>query len=303
MLSRIRQLVVIVKDLETALQRWEALFGLVPCARHELRQFGLVNAILPMRSTFIEIVQPVDPRSAGARFLERRGEGVYMLVLEVEDRDAAAARLKGLGMAITGTSDGPDSRTAFVHPRSFLSAFLALTQPVNPRNPWPDAGPGWRKFARRAVVKDLKQAVILVRDLGAALYQAHRAFNLLPTNLHELEYGVRAAYLPVGRGRHYGSSFLELVTPTRGDASAARYLERHGEGPYLAIFTVDDLDAAMERVRRNGGIVTATMEQEGVRLAWLHPKSCHGVFVQLTQVTGQNPWPMAGEDWQRRRPR
>lgn len=303
MIRQIRQVALMVRDLEQAEERWRSLFGLEACARHRLDAYGLRNAILPMRETFLELLQPTREDSHGARFLERRGEGVYMVVLEAEGLDPLLERLKGSGAQVTGVDTAPHSRTAFLHPRSFFGTFLGLTEVQDRRrNPWPDAGPGWRRHARRATVRDLRQVAVAVNDLGAALSRSFSWFGWLPSHFREEErFGMRAAYLPVGVGSAFGRTFLEFLSPVREEGAVARFLRRWGEGPYLLMFQVEDLDRALGQVERGGGEVTQVGRVDDFRVAWIHPRSCNGVLVQLTEARGRN-WPPAG-DFRRVRPR
>src|ERR1700691_1152552 len=54
-----------------------------------------------------------------------------------------------------------------------------------------------------------------------------------------------------------GDCFLEVVSPIQPDTTAGRYLERHGDGGYMVIFDLEDLEGARERTR-----------ELGVRVAW-----------------------------------
>ena len=49
-----------------------------------------------------------------------------------------------------------------------------------------------------------------------------------------------------------GDTFLEVVSPTQPDTTAGRYLDRHGDGGYMVIFQLADLDAARERAAAMG---------------------------------------------------
>jgi LAO/AO transport system kinase len=90
--------------------------------------------------------------------------------------------------------------------------------------------------------------------------------------------GVRAAFLPAGRTR------LELLEPTRPDATLARHLERRGEGVHHLCFEVDDLDKALARLQDAGLRLVgdgARPGAEGRRVAFVHPKETGGVLIEL----------------------
>ena len=69
MLRRIRQVSILVRDLEQAAQNYESIFGLKVCQRQALEEFGLLSAILPLENSVVELLQPTDADSAAARFL------------------------------------------------------------------------------------------------------------------------------------------------------------------------------------------------------------------------------------------
>jgi len=90
--------------------------------------------------------------------------------------------------------------------------------------------------------------------------------------------GVRAAFLPAGRTR------IELLEPTRSDATLARHLERRGEGIHHLCFEVDDIDAALARLEAAGHEILgggARAGAEGTRVAFLHPRKTGGVLIEL----------------------
>ena len=73
----------------------------------------------------LELLEPYDPKSPVARFLDKRGEGLYQLSLTVDDTDAAAATLRAEGLRVIGPRtyaedvvlEGCRWKEAFVHPK------------------------------------------------------------------------------------------------------------------------------------------------------------------------------------------
>ncbi len=85
MLREIRQVAVIVRDLEDTLALYQRVLSMEPCHRQELAGYGLRSAVLPAgEGTFVELLEPTRADSAGSRFLRRRGEGLYLLILETD---------------------------------------------------------------------------------------------------------------------------------------------------------------------------------------------------------------------------
>jgi len=127
MLGDVIELSIVVRDLEGAAKRFEALFGLRVHSRSESKEFGFKNAILPLGKGHIELMQPTDPSKAVARYLETHGEGVYLVGFDVEDVPAGVRKLRGMGVQVT--QPGPDVPVAWVHPRETHGVFVEMRRP------------------------------------------------------------------------------------------------------------------------------------------------------------------------------
>jgi methylmalonyl-CoA/ethylmalonyl-CoA epimerase len=122
MLGDIVELSVVVRDLDAAVARFTQLFGLTVHSRGESQEFGFRNAILPTGIGHIELLQPIDPSKPVARFLEKHGEGVYLVGFEVADIPGAVARLTQQGVRV----DHPRPDFAWIHPRETHGLFVEL---------------------------------------------------------------------------------------------------------------------------------------------------------------------------------
>jgi methylmalonyl-CoA/ethylmalonyl-CoA epimerase len=122
MLGDVVELTVVVRDLEAAVARYARLFKLKVHHRSESKEFGFKNAILPTGIGHIELLQPTDSTKAAGRFLERHGEGVYLVGFEVKDIPGAVAHLRAEGAQVDHSR--PD--IAWVHPREASGLFVEL---------------------------------------------------------------------------------------------------------------------------------------------------------------------------------
>jgi methylmalonyl-CoA epimerase len=88
-----------------------------------------------------------------------------------------------------------------------------------------------------------------------------------------------------------GNSELELIQPVREDTGVARYLEAKGEGMHHACFETDDIETELDTARAKGLQLIDEKPRDGLagRIAFIHPKSNHGVLVEFAQ-------PPDGED-------
>lgn len=92
---------------------------------------------------------------------------------------------------------------------------------------------------------------------------------------------VEIAFLPVGE------SHIELLAPTNDSSGVARYLQKRGPGLHHICLEVDDITAALARLKEAG--IPLIDEQpktgaDGKQLAFIHPKGTGGVLVELYQL-------------------
>jgi methylmalonyl-CoA/ethylmalonyl-CoA epimerase len=83
-----------------------------------------------------------------------------------------------------------------------------------------------------------------------------------------------------------GESKIELLEATTAESPIAKFIERRGEGVHHIAFSVDDIKAEMERLKAEGFILLNQEPKRGADnklVAFLHPKSSHGVLVELCQ--------------------
>jgi len=125
MLGDVIELSVVVRDIEAAIERYTRLFKLTVHHRGESKEFGFKNAILPLGHGHIELLQPTDPTKAIGRFLERNGEGVYLVGFECQDIPGSVAHLKGQGVKV----DDRRADVVWVHPREANGLFVELRKP------------------------------------------------------------------------------------------------------------------------------------------------------------------------------
>ena len=143
----------------------------------------------------------------------------------------------------------------------------------------------------------LRQAVIAARDLDEVAGQLRSKLGLPePYNDPEVErFGLRNAVFALG------DTFLEVVSPIRPDASAARLIERRGgDTGYMLMFQVDDLDAARERASSLELREVFDVSVDGMAEVHLHPADTRGAIVALSRPAPPEAWRWGGPDWERR---
>jgi methylmalonyl-CoA/ethylmalonyl-CoA epimerase len=133
------------------------------------------------------------------------------------------------------------------------------------------------------VVRDMDKALAVYRD------QLHMPLDVLLSIESD---GVRIAFLPVGE------SNIELVEPTDPATGVARFLESRGEGFHHVCLEVDDVQAELDRLAANGLELIDKAPRRGAEgpVAFIHPRSCSGVLVELIEAVGGPAWKVLGYD-------
>jgi methylmalonyl-CoA/ethylmalonyl-CoA epimerase len=80
-----------------------------------------------------------------------------------------------------------------------------------------------------------------------------------------------------------GGGKIELLEPL-GDGFLSRFLQERGEGFHHITLKTDDIEAAMDRIRKNGfELVDVNLDDENWKEAFLRPKQAHGTLIQIAQ--------------------
>lgn len=266
MISRFDHVIIGVRDLEAASERYRALgFEVNPGGRHT--GLGTANAIIRFGVDYIELLTIADPEEA-----ERAGGSSKVLLDLLQDRPGALAgyalatadieedaeRLKQGGLAAVGPFAmerlRPDGR--------LLSWRLLVPEGVSWRRPWPfliqwdqsdEQRLSWEQpgshpngattvLGVSVVVASLEDAVELYRDkLG-------------------LEPSVEGDRATIAVG-----GFQITLLPASADAAAAQTLSEIGEGPVAAVIGVQDL-ARTESVLTEAGVAWQREEDGAIRV-------------------------------------
>jgi methylmalonyl-CoA epimerase len=106
---------------------------------------------------------------------------------------------------------------------------------------------------------------------------------------------VRAHFIAVGQ------SSLELLEATAPDSAIAKYVEKRGPGIHHITLRVENIRAALERLKSRGVRLVDEHPRagaEGALVAFIHPSAAHGVLVELKEVPQKQPdlrpkrWPL-----------
>jgi len=120
---------------------------------------------------------------------------------------------------------------------------------------------------------------IAVRSIGEARQFYEKGLGLVCEGIEEIpEQKIRAALFVLGETR------IELLEPTSPDSPVGKFLDQRGEGIHHIAYLCDDIKGQLQQVADAG---CQLMNQEplpgagGKKVAFLHPKSTHGVLTEL----------------------
>jgi methylmalonyl-CoA/ethylmalonyl-CoA epimerase len=124
--KRLDHLVIAVNDLEGAVATYRKNFGLVPEEAREVPALGIRNTFMPIGDAKIEFVTPLGDKSPIAQFLTSKGEGMYLIALDVDYLPGALATLADKGIT-SNTIKAPDGHDiAFISPKHTHGVLLQL---------------------------------------------------------------------------------------------------------------------------------------------------------------------------------
>ena len=128
---------------------------------------------------------------------------------------------------------------------------------------------------------------IAVTDLQAALAFYRDALGLEVSAPHDVSTEqVRATFVPVGQAS------LELLEASAETSAIARFVTKRGPGIHHLTLLVDDLQAALDRLKERGVKLideTPRPGAHGSQVAFIHPSAAQGVLIELKQAAAEGP--------------
>jgi len=218
---------------------------------------------VPDGGSNIELMSPADPAAPLSqsleRFLARRGEGLFALMLEAPDPNAEAKLLSERGLDVLPLMAGAGGRD--VHPRGAHGVLIR----VYPSRSFQAVGEQVQRNDARALgLSGIVRAVIAVRDLKRALevYRHHLGLDAREPTA-DAQRGVGAAICAAPAGGQ-----IELVEPTDPRqpfaAEIAEQLSRAGEGMFALVLQAPDPAAVAAALAQRGLAAKPFAGQPGV---------------------------------------
>ncbi len=155
----------------------------------------------------------------------------------------------------------------------------------------PAATPADRVPERIRRLGRIHHVAVVVRAMDEALAFWRDSLGLELDVVEDMTHDrVRIAFLPIGESK------IELVEPTDDTTGVARFLAKSGEGVHHVCFEVANLAETLLRLEIDGIELIDTAPRKGAEgpVAFLHPRSCHGVLVELIEASGGPAWSALG---------
>jgi methylmalonyl-CoA/ethylmalonyl-CoA epimerase len=125
--KKIDHVAIAVKDVDAAVKTFTQNFGFPVERRGEVPQLSMHNAFLTIGDASIELFQPTSEKNPALKFISERGEGIYLLSLEVEQLTEVAEQLGGKGIKVAVQQVG-DRKIGFVSPKHTHGVLLQLIE-------------------------------------------------------------------------------------------------------------------------------------------------------------------------------
>lgn len=135
-------------------------------------------------------------------------------------------------------------------------------------------------------MKKIEHIGIAVKSLSVANKTYEALLGVAPYKTEEVESeGVATSFFKCGESK------IELLEALHDQSPIAKFIEKRGEGIHHIAFAVDDIKAEMKRLQDSGFVLLNEEPKKGAdnkMVAFLHPKSSHGVLVELCQEININ---------------
>ena len=144
----------------------------------------------------------------------------------------------------------------------------------------------------------LRQVALVARDLARAESEITRSLGLelCYRDPGVATFGLSNALFPVG------DKLLEVVSPTKDGTTAGRLLDkRNGDGGYMVILQVDDLDGMRRLFDSANARVVFEASIAGITGLHIHPRDIGGAILSIDQTDDWDEWPWAGPNWRQHR--
>ncbi len=132
-MNKIEHIGIAVSGLESANEIYSQLLGITPYQSEAVESEGVITSFFKLGDSKIELLEAMNPDSAIAKFIEKKGQGVHHIAFAVNDIKAEMKRLKENGFILLNDEPkkGADNKlVCFIHPKSANGVLIELCQDI-----------------------------------------------------------------------------------------------------------------------------------------------------------------------------
>ena len=237
---KLRQVVFVCKDLESNSKELCETLGIDIAYRDPgVGKWGLANVVCPTGHDFLEIVSPTQEGTSAGRYIQRRkGDGGYMVILQVPDAIKERERIAALGVRAVEKKDMAEYKYTHFHPSDTAGVLLSIDQTVAPAGTdaklwWPPASKDWLPHSKSNVTNGLGGVEIQASDPDAAAALWSKILNRpVDGDIIRLDDEGEIRFVPIADDRGPGVSAYDIKTVDR-DTVLARARKRHHPRPHI----------------------------------------------------------------------
>ena len=131
MIKKINHIGIAVNNIDEALGLYTDVLGLKLEGVEVVEEQKVKTAFLPIDNTEFELLESTDKDGPIAKFIEKRGQGIQHIALEVEDIEKAIEEMKAKGIRMIDEKPrygAGGAKIAFLHPKSTYGVLIELCQ-------------------------------------------------------------------------------------------------------------------------------------------------------------------------------
>jgi methylmalonyl-CoA epimerase len=130
MFRRVNHVGIVVKNLDEALDLYVNTLGFESSEIMIVKDMGLKSVMVSLGEVTFELMEPIDDQSGIHAFLQKRGEGLHHVSLEVDDmtKERHSLESKGIHFLETKARYVENSYVSFIHPKSTKGVLFELVQ-------------------------------------------------------------------------------------------------------------------------------------------------------------------------------
>ncbi|MEW6615903.1 MAG: methylmalonyl-CoA epimerase [Thermodesulfobacteriota bacterium] len=130
-IKKIDHIGIAVKSCTPALKFYEDILGMKSAGSETVEEQKATTVFLPIGDSELELLESTSPEGAIAKFIEKRGEGIQHICLQVENIEEALRELKEKGVKLideTPRRGAGGAKIAFLHPKSTYGVLIEISE-------------------------------------------------------------------------------------------------------------------------------------------------------------------------------